>query len=391
MDEPDSEAGEPSAERKSHSQKFQLTPEQRRFFGGARSYAQPSAPKQQPSKAMPTHAATPPVSGPLPERKPPRRKKRWRISAPVEVQKIMLIVAALMLLGGAFYAGKRIEYWKYLIATRRDAKLVEKLTSEFSGTPPEELVENAIVAERLGKWDEAAKRFIAAKYKNPALGGVLFRAAKIFYDHSDFETADRLFESSISFNENIDASNYYRGMIASARNDFPAAERFYEAAANAAPFNADYYYSLAETLRKNHRPKDAIARYEQAARRASGDAEQTICRFKIRMATLEAGDSAKVSQELEQKRSQGELPIDWVMTAAALEIQQGHVDEAIPLIDQAHEADQPRLYALFAACVSDRFFSVASQNNPELQRVCAVDRAKNPSDSGSDKVNQPPQ
>jgi tetratricopeptide (TPR) repeat protein len=389
MDEPDSEAGESSTESKSRSQRFKITPEQRRFFGGARSHAEPQPPKQQPSKSTPVQAA-PPVAGPLPERKPPRRGKRWRISAPAEMQKIVLILGALMLLGGTFYVGKKYAYWKYLLATRKDAEMVAKLTSEFPGTTAEELVENAIVAERLGKWDEAAKRFIAAKYKNPALSGVLFRAAKLCYDHADFDSADRLFESSIGFGENLDGANYYRGMIASARSDFPAAERFYEAAANADPFNADYYYSLAETLRKDHRPKDAIARYEQAARRGGGKAEQTICRFKIRMAKLEAGDSSEVSQEVEQMRSQGPLPVDWIMTAAAIEIQQGHVEQSIPFIHEAHEADQSHLYALFAACVSDRFFSVACQNNPELQRACAVDRAKNPAAAASEKVLQPP-
>src|SRR5206468_143126 len=111
-----------------------------------------------------------------------------------------------------------------------------KMTSEFPGASAEELVENAIAAEQVGKWDEAAKRLIAAKYKNPALGGVLFHAGKLYYDHSDLESADRLFEGCIGFGENLDSANYFRGMIASARGDFAAAERFFQAAANAAPF-----------------------------------------------------------------------------------------------------------------------------------------------------------
>jgi hypothetical protein len=60
------------------------------------------------------------------------------------------------------------------------------------------------------------------------------------------------------------------------------------------------------------------------------------------------------------------------MTAAALEIQQGHNEQAIRLVEQARDADQSRLDALFAACVSDRFFAVASQNNPDLARACTV-------------------
>ena len=383
MDETDPEADAPSADEVSSSsetksRRFQVTPEQRRFLGGARSLGQQSVPEKKPAKpASPTPA--PPAAAPSSavSQKTRRRAKGWRISAPIEMQKIMILLAALMFLGGAFYVGKKYEYWKYLIATRKDAELVAKMTGEYSGASAEELVENAIVAERMGKWDEAAKRFVAAKYKNLALGGVLFRAGKLFYDHSDFDSADRLFESSIGFGENIDRANYFRGMIASARGDFAAAQRFFEAAANADPMNADYYYSLAEALRKDHRPKDAIARYEQAARRGGSEAEQTICRFKMRMAALEAGDPTKVSSELEQQRSCGPLPVDWIMTAAALEIQQGHIDQAIPLVEQAHDADQVRLYALFAACVSDRFFSVACQNSADLTRASSVERSKN--------------
>jgi hypothetical protein len=65
------------------------------------------------------------------------------------------------------------------------------------------------------------------------------------------------------------------------------------------------------------------------------------------------------------------------MTAAALEIQRGHTEQAIPLVERAHGADQSRLFALFAACVSDRLFSVAAQKNPELARACNVTRPNN--------------
>lgn len=403
MDEPDSEertfsplesSGEvsSSSEVEGQQQKFQLTPEQRRFLGGSRSLHQQPAAEQKPSKPAPVtkvKTATPDSSR-LSESKVQRRARGWRISAPVEMQKVMLVVGALMLLGGVFYVGKKYEYWKYLIATRKDAEVVAKMTSEFGDTSTEELVENAVVAERLGKWDDAAKRLIAAKYKNSALGGVLFHAGKLFYDHSDLDSADRLFESSIGFGEDVDAANYFRGMIAAARSDFPAAERFFEAAANAAPFNADYYYSLAETLRKDHRPKDAIARYEQAARRGSVEEEQAICRFKTRMAALEAGDLTKVRSQLEQQQIRGPVSVDWVMTSAALEIQQGHIEQAVRLIEQAHDADQSHLFALFAACAGDRFFSVSCQNSPELTRACSVERRKTPSAPLPDSLKSEP-
>jgi tetratricopeptide (TPR) repeat protein len=397
-EKPDASPGETtgaissSSDTEGQQQKLQLTPERRRFLGGARSLHQQStggAKLAQSPPASKAKAAAPdaPRSS---EQKSPRRARGWRISTAVEMEKIALLIGALMFLGGAFYVGKKYEYWKYVIASRRQAAVAAEMTREFADTSAEDLVENAVVAERTGKWDEAAKRLIAAKYKNAALGGVLFHAGKLFYDHSDLDSADRLFENSIGFGENIDGANYFRGMIAIARSDFAAAERFFEAAANAAPFNADYYYSLAETLRKDHRPKDSIGRYEQAARRGVVEEQQVICRFKMRMAELEAGDLTKVRSELEQQQVRGPLSVDWVMTSAALEIQQGQIEQAVRLIEQAHDADQSRLFAFFAACVGDRFFSVACQNSPELTRACRVERRKAPSEPLSESLKSEP-
>jgi tetratricopeptide (TPR) repeat protein len=362
-------------------ERLRLTPEQRRFLGGSRSVNPQPTPEQKVSKPEPVAKAktAPPVPPrspeppPLTEQRAPRRSRRWRFSKVLEVQRLALVAGALILLGATFYVGKKFEYWRYLIATRNEAKIAAKATGEFQGASAEELVEHAVMAERLGQWDEAAKRLIAAKYKNTSLGGVLFHAAKLYYDHSEFDSADRLFESAIGFGENVDAANYYRGMIAVSRNDFPAAERFFEAAMNSAPFNADYYYSLAETLRKDHRPKDAIARYEQAARRGA-ESEQTICRFKARMAALEAGDVDPVRDELEQKRKLGPLSIDWQMTEAAIAIHQGDTDQAVKILEEAWEADRPQLDARFAACVGDRFFAVACQSNQDLAQACRINR-----------------
>ena len=231
-----------------------------------------------------------------------------------------------------------------------------------------------MIEERLGNWKEAADRFIAAKHKNIVHPGLLFRAGKLYYDHGNFDTAETLFERATAFGENIDGANYYRGMIAKGREDFPAAERFFEAAASAAPFNADYFYSLAETLRRDHRPKEAIARYEQAALRAA-EAEENICRFKERMTMLEAGDIPQVSVQLEEKKNAGPLSVDWLMTAAALQIHAGRIDEAVRLMQEARMSDRSLLQGHFAACAGDKFFAEASNNYPQIAEACRMQGA----------------
>ncbi len=358
-------------------ERLRLTPEQRRFLAGSGN--PPPASEQQTSrpdpaakpKSAPPVPPHPPEPSHSPEQRAPRRARGGRFKKALEMQKLALVAGALILLAATFYIGKKFEYWRYVIATREEAKIAAKATGDFAGASAEELIEHAVMDEQAGRWDDAAKRLIAAKYKNVALGGILFHAAKLYYDHSDFDSADRLFESAIGFGENVDAANYYRGMIANSRSDFPAAERFFEAAMNTAPFNPDYYYSLAEMLRRDHRPKDAIARYDQAARRGQ-ESEQTICRFKARMASLEAGDVDPVREELEQKRKLGPLSIDWQMTEAAIAIHQGDTAQAVKILAEAREADRPQLDARFAACAGDRFFAIACQSNQELAQACRI-------------------
>jgi tetratricopeptide (TPR) repeat protein len=370
-----SSSGEESPSSRSHrARRKSLTPEQRRFLGQPKSWRDEPAEAEEPPPSASRLTTAKTEKNQAEPRSVRRKTRRWSFSRALEMQNVALIVGAFFLLGVMFYVGKRYEYWKYEIATGRAAKLSANEASKFPGISAEELVKQALIAERLGNWQDAAERFIAAKYKNLSYAGLLFRVGKIYYDHGDFTSADTLFERAIAFGENVDSANYYRGMIAQGRENFPAAEHFFETAANLAPFNADYFYSLAEVLRKDRHPSEAIARYDQAAARAD-EPEQIICRFKIRMATVETGNVASLSAELEKKQAEGPLTVDWLMTAAALQIRAGNVSAAIDLVKEARAADQSRLFSLFAACAGDRLFTMANQNYPDLAQVCRIEAA----------------
>src|SRR5213075_2899137 len=95
-----------------------------------------------------------------------------------------------------------------------------------------------LAAERAGNFQEAADQLIAAKHKDLTYRGILFHVGRIVYEHGDFDGADKLFERSIAFNENVDRANYMRGLLAVRRKDLPAAQRFFSEAAKADPFTA---------------------------------------------------------------------------------------------------------------------------------------------------------
>jgi tetratricopeptide (TPR) repeat protein len=375
----DEESKESSGERRSpdeESRRMRITPEQRKFLGPARSRHDWVGAEEQTKEIPARPARTIPESRVEQEqdteRGPARPKTQsGRLSRALEMQNVVLLLGGLLLLVITFYVGKKFEYWKYVITSRNKAQIPAAVANRFPNASAAELVERGMIEERLGNWGEAIDRFIAAKYKDLRYPGLLFRAGKLYYDHGNFDKADALLERAVAFGENVEGANYYRGMIAKGRDDYPAAERFFEAASNSAPFNADYLYSLAETLRRDHRPKEAIARYEQAAVRAA-EAEENICRFKERMTMLEAGDIPQVSVQLEEKKSAGPLSVDWLMTAAALQIHAGRIDEAARLVQEARMSDRSLLQGHFAACAGDKFFTEASKNYPQIAEACRI-------------------
>jgi tetratricopeptide (TPR) repeat protein len=213
---------------------------------------------------------------------------------------------------------------------------------------------------------------MSAKRKNLAYRGILFHVGKLYYDNGNLDIADKIFENAISFGEDVAAANYLRGMIATGRNNLPAAEKFFEEAAKAEPFTSVHYYNWADALRRNHQSKEASAIYERGATRATSDRERTVYRFKARISLIEAGQAAPVNEEVEAKQAAGPLPLDWLMTAAALRIQEGKIPDAVALIDKARTSDSGNLYTLFSSCANDLFFSSAAEKYPEIAKACGI-------------------
>jgi len=359
---PGKEEGAPHSGERT-SRRRSLTPEQRRLLNRLQ-----SAPDEQRSEASSKENL-------------PRRTRRTagrlseaddaKVSHGIEFQGAILIVAVLVGLGLAFYFGTKIGYLKYLLTSRHRPSLAEPGEKQFQGIAVADLVEQALVAERAGRWQDAVERFMAAKRKDLQYRGILFRVGKILYDHRDFDQADKAFEQALAFGENPDGANFFRGLIAVRTKNLPAAEGFFAAAVTAAPFVSDYHYYRGETLRLDLKPKPAIPCYEQAALLARDEQSATVCQFKIRMARVEAAESEAVNRELaDRQKNASPLSVDWLMTAAALKIREGHIDDARPLIEQARAAKAP---GLFASCVNDLYFHDVTQKYPELADVLHLD------------------
>ena len=274
----------------------------------------------------------------------------------------------------AFYACKKFDHFRYLIASKKQAAELDDLAEKFPGLSAEELIETGLAAQKRGDWPDAVDRLLAAKRKNLALPGVLFFVGKGSFDRGQIDAADAAFNHAIRFNENVAASNYHRGLIALQRKDTGAAVRYFEAAAHAEPFIADTYYSWAEALRLDHRARDAIRRYEQADQRSTRAEDSTLYAFKMRLARIEAGNAATVAAEVDKRRNAGPLTVDWLMTDAALHLHQGKPADAVRLISEARALRAP---GLFLTCAGDTVFRKAAATHEEVAAALRTVAASN--------------
>jgi len=140
----------------------------------------------------------------------------------------------------------------------------------------------------------------------------------------------------------------------------------------AEPFTPGYYYYLGETLRRQGRSGEAVARYEQAATRTVNDQDAILSRFKARIAKVETADGVQVQTDVNQKRNTGPLTIDWLLTEAALKIRAGEFGQAAGLIGQARTSDPASLPTLFALCAADMLFTDAASKHPEIAEAMRV-------------------
>lgn len=286
--EPEASGNEPTASGAPLSRRAGLTREQRRLLNTPRSPDQTLA-------STPIEEASPAAAPPerkidetaAPRPKPPEKLAGKEASAAdsaeaprpspsqvpldqqakssrlIEMQHAILNIGALLLLGLTFYLGKNFDRFKYMILTRvRPAP--EKIPDKFPGVAADDLVSQALVAEREGHWKDAVQRLMSAKQKDLRYGGLFLRMGKILYAHGEDESADKAFERAINFGEDVAESYQYRGFIAARQKDYPAARQYFEEATRADPLAADNYYFQAAILRLDLKPKPAIALYEDA-------------------------------------------------------------------------------------------------------------------------------
>ena len=138
----------------------------------------------------------------------------------------------------------------------------------------------------------------------------------------------------------------------------------YETATKVDPFNARHFFFWGEALRRAGKDQAAIVHLQQAVDRLREPELEGLYRLKLRLAELEAGQEKDFADELARRLAAPNPEMDWLITAAAVEMHRGKFADAAGFLERAEQRGDAET---FASRLRD-YYLFQFQYEKELQR-----------------------
>lgn len=164
------------------------------------------------------------------------------------------------------------------------------------------------------------------------------------------------------------------GLIYSRQRNFQAAIDNFSRAAADNPFCGPYYFHWAEALRRRGKPENSLSVFDRALDRLPANMENDTLRqrvaFKSRLAAIEIGQGARFKTEMDEALKSPAPTGYWLLTAAAVALQENRIPDAVDTLQRA-KAALPPMY--FDNLVSDYFFRGFATSSEPVAALVMVD------------------
>ena len=207
-----------------------------------------------------------------------------------------------------------------------------------------ETVDKALKDEKAGNLDAARRAYNDAIARRVGLPGAEYRLALLAIQRGDLRDADVHLVHSTAAGEMVADCDYIRATFAGSQGNFGEAGRQLEGATRAEPFNAKWYFCWGECLRRQGKPRAALAVFEQALDRPFSREEGDLYFFKIGLAKIEAGGDDEFNAALDQHLHQRNAAGDWLLLGAARELDHAAYTAAAEYLAKAEKAMTPGLF-----------------------------------------------
>ncbi len=215
--------------------------------------------------------------------------------------------------------------------------------------------------------DTARRAYNEAVARRVGLPGAEYRLALLAIQRGDIVDADLHLVHSTAAGEMVAGCDYIRATFAGSQGNFGEAGRQLEGATRAEPFNGKWYFCWGECLRRQGKPRAALAVLEQALDRPFSREEGDLYVFKIGLAKIEAGGDDEFNAALDQHLQQKNVPGDWLLLAAARELDRAAYPAAAEYLAKAEKVMPPELFDVAGAglLLSTRREGAGSRRVPE--------------------------
>lgn len=240
------------------------------------------------------------------------------------------------------------------------------------GTPS---VRSAKIAASQNNFTQAKKLLLEAQKLDPNTPGLDYQLAIVAFSENHIGDAKTSLQRSLARKDSIADSYNLLGAILLREGEYPEAISHLQSAITADSKLTEAYSNLAAAYRLNFEPLKAVEALRIAA--ALDERQRPLYELQIRFALIEAGQTTEIEKALAEKLSAPEVESDWLITAAALNLRKGRIDEAVTCLEKARESMNSNL---FKVVLNDRAIKTYSSDS-RILRVYQGKKLIMPNDS----------
>lgn len=229
--------------------------------------------------------------------------------------------------------------------------------AEPGGQP--EYAEKILGLLQSGKPADALK--LAEKYKkeSPDLPGLSILTASAAFADGKLDLAAEAARASVAKNEQVGPAYNLLGIVEKKQQRYDAALEAFHKAEEADPSSPEPFFNEGETLREVGRNAEAIPKYQIAVRLRPNS---LLFPYKLRLAEIAANRGDVLVEEVNKRLKNKPPEAEWILTAAAMTVQQRKFEETTFLLKEAFNAMDGRL---FMEMMDDPFFR-AYREHPNI-------------------------
>lgn len=292
----------------------------------------------------------PPLRNLPPDLLTAERKRRSKEGSKGGTAALLMQILVFGLIVGSFFLGRAtVPKGSTPTPLTAPAAPVTSANGQTAGLLPPELaakVNEATAAEAEEQPQKAFDLLQSVKNAGGHVVGLNYHLALLAYGSGQFERVLPLVNQSIAEGEEVAACYNLRGTLSNRQGGVNAGLQDLVMATKIDPFSAHNAFFAGEAMRRQGKTQAAVTFLTQALNCLHEPLLESFYQLKLRLAQIEMGQEKEFTDEMAKQLALTPPSVDWLFTAAALEMRRGNFAAAAAQLDKAKSLATEREMAI---------------------------------------------